>query len=185
MAKIHKTPQISEAVNALVRLLQASLGKKGDFLPLADELQLVRDYMDIQTFRYGDDIQLVTDIDAVASLCLVPKLILQPLVENAIIHGLDQKEKGEKTITIRAWLDRDLLFCQVEDNGKGMDPELLLNEQNGKRDGVKEKLSGIGLRHIREKIKLYYGPDYKMLIFSKPNQGTTIRLSLPIHRSED
>lgn len=185
VAKIHQTPQISEAVSALVRLLQASLGKKGDFLPLRDEIRLVHDYMAIQTFRYGDEIQLHTEIDPVASLCLVPKLILQPLVENAIIHGLDQKSGKDKQITIKAWLDRDLLICQVEDNGKGMDVELIMQESGGNRDGAKEKMSGIGLRHIREKIKLYYGPDYKMLIFSKPNQGTTIRLSLPIHRGEE
>jgi sensor histidine kinase YesM len=185
VAKIHKTPQISEAVSALVRLLQSSLGKMGDFISLQDEVGLVRDYMAIQTFRYGDEIQLNLEIESIAGLCLVPKLILQPLVENAIIHGLDYKSDKDKQITIKAWIDRDLLLCQVEDNGKGMDSDLLLSEQNGRREGVKEKMSGIGLKHIREKIKLYYGPDYKMLIFSKPNQGTTIRLSLPIHRSEE
>ncbi len=185
VAKIHKTPQISEAVSALVRLLQSSLGKKGDFISLSDEVGLVQDYMAIQTFRYGDDTQLIIDMEPVAGLCLVPKLILQPLVENAIIHGLDYKSDKDKRITIKAWLDRDLLICQVEDNGRGMDADALLSEQTGRREGIKEKMSGIGLRHIREKIKLYYGPDYKMLIFSKPNQGTTIRLSLPIHRSEE
>jgi len=185
VAKIHKTPQISEAVNALVRLMQASLGKKGDFLPLQEEVGLVRDYMAIQMFRYGDEIQLEAEIEPVAGLCLVPKMILQPLVENAIIHGLDQMTGKDKKISIKAWIDRDLLVCEVADNGKGIEPELLLSEQNGRRDGIKEKMSGIGIRHIREKIKLYYGPDYKMLIFSKPNQGTTIRMSLPIHRSEE
>lgn len=181
VAKIHRTPQIADAVSALVRLLQASLGKKGDFLPLREEIELVRDYMAIQSFRYGDEIGLVTDIEAVTALCLVPKLLLQPLVENAVIHGLQRKE-GEKTITIRSWLERDLLFLQVEDNGVGMEAG---REPGEKRLDAMERMSGIGLRHIREKLKLYYGPDYPMRIFSKPGEGTRIRLALPIHRSDE
>jgi sensor histidine kinase YesM len=186
VAKIHKTPQISEVVSALVRLLQVSLNKKGDFITVREEVGLVKDYMDIQTFRYGEDIEVETIIESVAAQCLVPKMILQPLVENALIHGLDQSGKQDKRIIIRVWIERDLLFCQVEDNGKGLDDEqlLLLDSKSNKRDGVKERLSGIGLKHIREKIRLYYGPDYYMHIISKPNQGTTIRLTLPIHQSE-
>lgn len=186
VAKIHKTPQISEVVSALVRLLQVSLNKKGDFITVREEVGLVKDYMDIQTFRYGETIQIETIIDPLAAQCLVPTMIFQPLVENAIIHGLDQSGKEDKRIIIRAWLERDLLFCQVEDNGRGLDHEqlLFLDSISNKREGIKERLSGIGLKHIREKIRLYYGPDYSMQIFSKPNQGTTIRLSLPIHQSE-
>ncbi len=185
VAKIHKTPQISEVVSALVRLLQVSLNKKGDFITVREEVGLVKDYMDIQTFRYGETIQMETIIESLAAQCLVPKMILQPLVENAIIHGLEQSTKEDKRIIIRAWIERDLLFCQVEDNGRGLDQEqLLILDKSNKREGAKERLSGIGLMHIREKIRLYYGPDYNMQIFSKLNQGTTIRLSLPIHQSE-
>lgn len=181
VAKIHKTPQIADAVSALVRLLQASLGKKGDFLPLGEEMRLVRDYMAIQAFRYGDGIELVTDMEPVTAMCLVPKLILQPLVENAIIHGLHEKE-GERLITIRSRLDRDFLIIEVEDNGVGMET-LPDNGQTGVlRPESMERMSGIGLRHIREKLRLYYGPDYPMRIFSKPGEGTRIRLALPIHR---
>lgn len=184
VAKIHKTPQISDAVSALVRLLQASLGKKGDFLTLKEEIALLRDYMAIQSFRYGDLVKLNLDIDPIASICLVPKLMLQPLVENALIHGLANSPR-EGEITIRAWLDRDMLLCQVQDNGMGMaEPDAVMNPQQTAASS-KERMSGIGLRNIRERIKLYYGPDYKMHVFSKPNVGTTVRLSLPIHRNEE
>lgn len=184
VAKIHKTPQISDAVSALVRLLQASLGKKGDFLTLKEEIALLRDYMAIQSFRYGDLVKLNLDVDPLASVCLVPKLMLQPLVENALIHGLANSPR-EGEITIRAWLDRDMLLCQVQDNGIGIaEPDRVVNPQHNPTSS-KERMSGIGLRNIRERIKLYYGPDYKMHVFSKPNVGTTIRLSLPIHRNEE
>ncbi|WP_409346872.1 sensor histidine kinase [Paenibacillus sp. MBLB4367] len=186
VAKIHKTPQISEAVSALVRLLQASLGKKGDFLPLREEATLIRDYMDIQAFRYGERVKLETDIEPAASVCLVPRMILQPLVENAIIHGIEPGGR-EGVVSVKAWLERDLLLCEVADNGVGMpeNQQVFTEEETLRSRTVKEKMSGIGISHIRQKIKLYYGPDYKMHVFSKPNEGTTIRLSLPIHREEE
>ena len=183
VAKLHRTPQISDVISALVRLLQASLGKKGDFITLREEIALIRDYMDIQRFRYGDRVQIRFDIEPVAELCLVPRLILQPLVENACIHGIEPSQR-DGTITIKAWIDRDLLFCQVEDNGIGMKIDPDTGEAAGESGVWKERMSGIGLKHIREKIKLYYGPDYKMHVISKERQGTAVRLSLPIHQSE-
>jgi signal transduction histidine kinase len=196
VAKIHKTPQISEVVSALVRLLQASLGKKGDFITLRDEIGLTHDYMEIQRFRYGDRIQINMQVDDITLSCLVPRMLLQPLVENAIIHGIGPT-KREGIITIRTWLDRDLLFCQVEDNGVGMQVEEGDSAWNamaasGTGSGgaqadrmLKERMSGVGISHIREKIKLIYGPEYKMHISSKPGEGTTVRMFLPIHQGEE
>lgn len=183
VAKIHKTPQISEVVSSLVRLLQASLGKKGDFLTLGEEISLIKDYMEIQKFRYGDTIKVEYDIDPVAVYCLVPRLILQPLVENAIIHGIGPSGK-EGIIRIRAWLERDMLLCEVQDNGVGYQ-ESKKPAGHSLASPVKERMSGIGLNHIRQKINLYYGPDFKLHIFGRPDEGTTVRFSLPIQRSED
>ncbi|NQX59548.1 sensor histidine kinase [Paenibacillus qinlingensis] len=194
VAKIHKTPQISEVVSALVRLLQASLGKKGDFITLRDEIGLTHDYMEIQRFRYGDRIGIDMQVDDITLGCLVPRMLLQPLVENAIIHGIGPT-KREGTITIRTWLDRDLLFCQVEDNGVGMQVgegasawEAMVATGTGDAQAnrmLKERMSGVGISHIREKIKLIYGPEYKMHISSKPGEGTTVRMFLPIHQGEE
>ncbi|MGG1517921.1 sensor histidine kinase [Paenibacillus oryzisoli] len=192
VAKLHKTPQISEVVSALVRLLQASLGKKGDFISLRDEIRLTHDYMEIQRFRYGDRIQIVMEADEITLGCLVPRMLLQPLVENAIIHGIGPA-KREGIITIRTWLDRDLLFCQVEDNGVGMQVEegssgwKAMHAAGGTQADrmLKERMSGVGISHIREKIKLIYGPEYKMHISSKLGEGTTIRMFLPIHQGEE
>ena len=191
VAKIHKTPQISEVVSALVRLLQASLGKKGEFITLREEIGLTHDYMEIQKFRYGDRIQIVMEVEELTLSCLVPRMLLQPLVENAIIHGIEPT-KREGRITIRSWLDRDLLLCQVEDNGVGIQMEegssgwKAMHAVGGAQSGkLRERMSGVGISHIREKIKLYYGPQFKMHIGSKPGEGTTIRMSLPIHQSEE
>lgn len=191
VAKIHKTPQISEVVSSLVRLLQASLGKKGDFITIREETGLIRDYMDIQSFRYGERIRLAFEIDELAAGCLVPRMILQPLVENAILHGIEPG-KREGVITIRAYVDRDLLLCEVEDDGVGIaskaageyEPAALTHPVK-RRTLAKERLSGVGIAHIREKIKLYYGPDYKMFIINRPGEGTTVKMFLPVHQSEE
>jgi len=183
VAKIYKTPQISEAVSALVRLLQASLGKKGDFLTVREEVGLIRDYMDIQSFRYGDRVRLELDIDPLAAQCLVPKLIMQPVVENALLHGFEHGEGGQIKITAR--IDRDTLVCEIRDNGKGMPEFAGQSAPPSGQSGYMERMSGIGLRHIQQKIKMYYGPDFGMQLFSKPNEGTTVKLTFPIHRVEE
>ncbi|WP_165971989.1 sensor histidine kinase [Paenibacillus piri] len=204
VAKMHRTPQIAEVVTSLVRLLQASLGKRGDFITVREEMELIRNYMDIQAFRYGDKIRLESEVDPLALGCLVPRMILQPLIENAIIHGIEPgRQQG--WIRIRIWLEteRELLLCQVEDDGVGIAAEeaAAAADENGGEAGsvnnkdageasrgkfpMRERMSGIGLRHIREKIRLYYGNGYSMHMTGKPNRGTTIRLTLPVHQSEE
>jgi sensor histidine kinase YesM len=139
--------------------------------------------MDIQSFRYGDRVRLELDIDPLAAQCLVPKLIMQPLVENALLHGFGHGEGGLIKITAR--IDRDTLVCEIRDNGKGMPEFAEQSDPPSGQSGYMERMSGIGLRHIRQKIKMYYGPDYGMQLFSKPNEGTTVKLTLPIHRVEE
>ncbi|SFL83165.1 Histidine kinase-, DNA gyrase B-, and HSP90-like ATPase [Paenibacillus sp. 1_12] len=184
VAKMHQTPQIAEVVTSLVRLLQASLGKKGDFITVREEIELIHDYIDIQAFRYGDKIRMEYQIDSISEGCLVPRMILQPLLENAIIHGIEpSRQVGIIRIAIWIEAERDLLICQVEDNGIGMMEDKALESTSG--GGMRERMSGIGLRHIREKIKLYYGSGYSMNIVSKLGHGTTIRLTLPVHQNEE
>lgn len=121
---MHRTPQIAEVVTSLVRLLQASLGKKGDFITVREEIELIHAYIDIQAFRYGDKIRMEYDIDPLSEGCLVPRMILQPLLENAIIHGIEpSRQVGVIRIDIRIEAERELLICQVEDNGIGMSIE--------------------------------------------------------------
>ncbi|MDQ1909192.1 sensor histidine kinase [Paenibacillus sp. GD4] len=185
VAKMHRTPQIGEVVTALVRLLQASLGKKGDFITVREEVELLRDYMHIQTFRYGEKIKLSIEVDPLSSDCLLPCMLLQPLVENAIVHGIEPAKK-DGLISIRVWVEpeRDLLICEVEDNGIGLNEPRQEEAAGGRAaSGVRERMSGIGLQHIREKIKLYYGNGYHMHLFGKPGEGTLVRLTLPVHHS--
>ncbi|WP_135551140.1 sensor histidine kinase [Paenibacillus cymbidii] len=189
VAKMHRTPQIADAVSALVRLLQASLGKKGEFLTVREEVSLIGDYMAIQTFRYGDQVRFDAQIDPLSARCLVPRMILQPLAENAILHGIAPSGRSG-TVTVRTWTERDMLLCQVEDDGVGLhraEPAAPAAAARSAQapDGEREKLSGIGLAHIREKIKLYYGSDAKLYVFAQIGGGTVVRLTLPIHLGEE
>ncbi|WP_438434724.1 histidine kinase [Gorillibacterium sp. sgz500922] len=192
VAKLNKTPQIADAVSALVRLLQASLGKKGDFLPLREEVSLIRDYMEIQTFRFGEQVAVRYDIEPLSGSCLVPRLILQPLVENALLHGIGPAG-GTGTIGVRSYLERDLLVIEVEDDGVGLRQEADAAEEAEAGTGRtarppetrKQKMTGIGLSHIRAKLKLHYGENHQVLLYPREGGGTKVRLTLPIHPAEE
>lgn len=182
VAKMNRTPQISDAVSSLVRLLQASLGKLGDFITLDSELKLISDYLQIQTFRFGDTVTVEMEIAPETRDCIVPKFILQPLVENAFVHGVDTNNpQTDGKIKIRSYWERDLLILEVEDNGPGRREA----EPDGDPLKQKDKMSGIGLKHIRDKIKLYYGNGYSMNLVPHPHRGMISRLILPIQIYEE
>ena len=133
----------------------------------------------IQKIRYKDKLNYAVDVPAELSGCLVPKLILQPLVENAIFHGIKQK-RGGGTIAVTGRMSEEGLRITVRDDGAGMPPERLaaLREQLKKPLDEMEKTS-FGLFYIAERIRLCYGDRYGISLDSTPGEGTTVTVSLP------
>ncbi|MCH4888604.1 sensor histidine kinase [Acidaminobacter sp. JC074] len=156
---------------ALGTLLERTLGKNKSIITLEDELQTLRYYGDIQSYRYGESFELIFDVDKSLNHVLVPALILQPLVENSILHGFTGMDK-KGIITIKAYSDKDYVYLQVIDNGLGMDPEMLelykKNIQNATR---------IGIRSVDERISLYYDETCHLIIDSS-HTGTQITLRI-------
>lgn len=176
--------QPREAVNivtALARLFRISLSRGKNIIPVRDELEHVQNYLTIQAMRYKNKFSYVIEMDEeVKDLCII-KLVVQPLVENAIYHGMDFMD-GDGKITIRAQIVGDELHLSVADNGLGMKPEVverLLIENTPVSKG-----SGVGLKNVNERIKLYFGDRYGVLIESEPDAGTCITLVLPVLRCE-
>ncbi len=161
---------------ALSRLFRISLNKGGDTIRVRDELEHVKSYLTIQEMRYKDKLSYEVCATADALNCLTVKLILQPVVENAIYHGLrESEEKG--LISIFAWTDEDKLYLAVEDNGVGMDDETI---ERVFSDGfVSTKGSGIGMKNVNERIRLYYGEEYSLSVTSRKGEGTVVVLILP------
>ena len=169
-------------VTALARFFRISLSKGRNIIPVKDELEHVRNYLLIQEMRYKNKFRYRIDCPAEAENLSTIKLVVQPIVENAIYHSMDFMD-GDGLIEIRAGVSDGALSITVADNGLGMTQDvveslLTTGPESNRRDSTK-KGSGIGLKNVQERIRLYFGPQYGVSIQSEPDEGTTVTLHLP------
>lgn len=152
----------------LSRVLRRLLRKHENFSPLRDELSFIQDYLSIEVVRFGDKLRLETEVEDETLDLLVPSMLLQPLVENSIKHGLSSKVEGG-TIRIRTRKAHAKLRLSVEDDGVGIPETRLANllEQ------------GIGVSNVNERLKVLFGDGYRMWIDSQPGQGTRVEIEMP------
>jgi two-component system, LytTR family, sensor kinase len=153
----------------LSNILRRLLRKHETFVPLSEELQFIDDYLDIEVARFGEDnLDIVKHIDDSAMEAFVPSMLLQPIVENCLKHGLAPKLGGGK-IELRT-TNRDGRLCiEIEDNGVGISEEKLPHVY----------VEGIGLSNVRERLRVLYGTDFHLDIQSRPGEGTVIRIEIP------
>lgn len=174
--------EIGGLLEDFIELLQASINKKGKFVTVAEEIHFVKNYMNLQRMRYEEEIEADFQIQQDALPCFLPRLMLQPLVENAILHGLDLRA-GRNRIVIGGNVDKGQLQLWVQDNGRGMTKEQmeeLLQQKQKKARG----LSGIGVANVKERLQLYYGSAGRVVCESS-EAGTKICLCLPAYREQD
>lgn len=178
-ATIQRNQKLAELLGAFISLMEASIQRNGAFISLHDEIELVRNYLSLQEFRYFDCFECIYNIQPETEDCFVPCLLLQPMVENAVFHGIDTKRNNNQ-IQISSWLEEDRLSISIKDNGKGMDTDIEDTSQDNRR------LTGIGLRNVEQRLRLYYGDKAGFSIASKSGEGTTITLRLPVsHRADE
>ncbi|THF82157.1 sensor histidine kinase [Cohnella fermenti] len=186
MAKLKGEEEIGELIYLLGRLLRDSLGKKGDDVSLREELEFVGGYLAIHQIVYGDRIAVEIETDEALDDCRVPKFILQPLVENAIVHGIEEKP-GKARITIRCREEQGDLALEVEDNGVGMEREkaerLLRPDRAETREGG-GKHTNVGILSVHRRIRILHGDSYGLSITSRKGEGTKVRVRLPAVRRE-
>lgn len=181
-ALIQKANNAAEMANLLSRLLHISLGKGEETITVAEEIEHVQCYLGIQKLRFNFMIEVNIMVAENTKSLKTPKLILQPIVENAILHGLADKNEGA-VLTIRAnRIDGKLKF-EVEDNGLGFDPQELSAIKESKRKSG-EIFSGIGISNVNQRIQLICGPQYGIQIHSQPQVGTKVEIWLPILTQE-
>ncbi|MCD9020745.1 cache domain-containing sensor histidine kinase [Cohnella silvisoli] len=175
-------PEIERMVGALTGLLKSSIRKTGEFHRLSEEMEDVRNYIYIQQIGYGDAFKVEYGVDETLTEGLVPRFIVQPLVENAIMHGLEMS-KGTGLIRISASVVKGVLHVAVEDNGIGMDPakaSVLLTEDREKRY---PGLNSIGVRNVHERIRSHYGEKYGLTFETAAGDGTKAVIRLPYYTS--
>ncbi len=167
-----------KAVTALARFFRISLSKGKSIILVQDELEHVRNYLMIQHMRFKNKFSYEIHVEEKCMELTSLKLILQPLVENAIYHGMEFMD-GEGEIIINVYRLEDDLYFTVSDNGLGMTNEQVESLFTGQAGSTSKKGSGIGVKNVNERIKLYFGEAYGLTISSEPDEGTTITIHLP------
>lgn len=174
---------IGNLLASFIDLLQVSTNRKGSFAKLSDELSTLKNYIAVQEFRLMDTFKVDFAINEDTLNLVVPRLILQPLVENSIIHGPSER-KAFCNIIIKAYIKDNYLYLEVEDDGQGMNEEQMRHFT----DKVKKTsggFSGIGVFNIKERLNLYYGEKSSLKYFSDGKTYTRAQLKLPISQNLD
>jgi two-component system, LytTR family, sensor kinase len=149
-------------------LLRRLLRSQEHFVTLREELEAIDEYLDIESIRFGPRLHVEKDIDPSSLEIVVPSMLLQPLVENSIKHGLSPKV-GEGRITIKSVLKDGHTIIDVIDNGVGVGPA----------HAERIKAGGIGLRNVNERLRVIYGANYQLQLDSVPGEGTCARIVIP------
>jgi two-component system, LytTR family, sensor kinase len=153
----------------LSNILRRLLRKHETFVPLREELQFIDDYLDIEVARFGrDNLEFLRRVDDAALEAFVPSMLLQPIVENCLKHGLASKLEGGR-IQLRTTNHDGRLHIEIEDNGAGISEEKMPHVY----------VEGIGLSNVRERLRVLYGADFRLEIESHPGEGTLIRIDIP------
>ncbi len=171
-------------VQDLGRLLRISLSRGKNVISVGDELQHARSYLAIQRYRYKNKFTSYFEVEPDIEQYKTIKLVIQPLIENAIYHGMEYMD-GDGEIYIRAYARERDLYLEVEDNGPGMPEEQVENLLTGGGESPRQKGSGIGLKNVNQRIQLYFGAQYGLEIESEPDEGTTVRIHIPKTTEEE
>jgi two-component system LytT family sensor kinase len=181
---VRSKPELArEMVVKLANILRVLLKNREAFVPFSEELAFTDDYLDIEVVRFGEKLRVVKEIAEETLPVVVPSMLLQPLIENSIKHGLEPRIGGG-TVTLRSRILSDgRLLIEVEDDGIGMEPEppefLLWDANEAIRPGTANG-TGIGMRNVRERMEVLYGNQAEVEIVSRPGRGTKVRLVMPV-----
>ena len=178
MIENEKPDQAVKAVTALARFFRISLSRGKSIITVKDELEHVKNYLMIQHMRFKNRFSYTIEAeDEVLELASL-KLMLQPLVENAIYHGMEFMD-GDGKIFISAWKEGEDLYLKVSDNGLGMTEEQVARLFSDTPHTGSSRGSGIGVKNVNERIRLYFGSEYGLSIESEPDEGTVVTIHLP------
>lgn len=178
MAKIQGNSGVSKAITALVKLLRISTNLGRGMISLREEIDYVMNYIVIQKLRFSKAINIEYNIDEGCLEHTVPKLILQPIVENSIIHGMEDDEH-DLNISINGFVKDERLIVEVLDDGPGIEDDIIKDILNNASD--KNKFSKVGLNNVNQRIKLYCGSEFGLKIETELGAGTKVVVTLPVN----
>lgn len=177
LAKLSGVDDIVLIVSQLGKLLKNSINNQKDSVRISEEINLIGNYLSIQKIRYSDKFDVDMQIEEAILDCIVPKFIIQPIVENAIIHGIEDKV-GKAHLMIRGWHENNTIIFEVSDDGVGISGEKL-DRIRKLTQAQAANGDSIGIANVDKRIKLYYGEEYGLDISSTENIGTVTRMTMP------
>lgn len=184
LASAQKADNIEAIVSSLIQLLSVSMGKGEEFITIRQEIEYIKSYINIQEYRYYDKFKVVFEIEEDILDYKILKFLIQPIVENSIIHGTKSKMEQE-LIVIKGFRHDDALKISVTDNGVGIPGDKLSRLIAAGQKARMPSFSGIGINNVNDRIRMYFGSSYGLQIESVPNLYTTVELSVPIIGRED
>ncbi len=184
MAQVSKFDGIRKMAEALIKILSCSFRGSISFYTVREELDVLDSYLYLMKIRYSDGFEVVYDIDETCLDCKVPRLILQPIVENSIVHGLAEKEDDIGHLTVRLKASGDSLIFTVEDDGRGMTEEEI-RQLLTPRERVEGDNTSIGVENVLSRLKLNFGSRYGIRMESQPGQYTKTILTIPLMNERD
>ena len=175
---VRSQPELArEMIVKLANILRVLLKDREAFVPFSEELAFTDDYLAIEVVRFGEKLRVEKEIEPGTLPVIVPSMLLQPLIENSIKHGLEPRISGG-TVTLRSRLLTDgRLMLEVEDDGVGMEPD---RETPAAANGIARSGTGIGMRNVRERMAVLYGTAAEVEVMSRPGRGTKVTLIMPV-----
>ena len=170
MAQKDETDNIRNVVQAMSKFYRLTLSKGRDIVTVGDEIKMCEAYMDIQKRRYRGKIVYEVDVDGEIEQYLIPKITLQPFLENAIVHGINEKEDARGVVILNGWLEDGRITLSVTDDGTGMREEDKAKPHTG---------SHYGMDNIAQRLELFYGEKIPIVVESSPGIGTCIVINIP------
>jgi len=173
---VRSQPELAREMTVkLANILRALLKDHDAFVPLRQELKFTDDYLDIEVVRFGaDKLRVEKEIDPRTLEVLVPSILLQPLIENSIKHGLEPRIQGG-TVTLRSRFEGDYVFIEVADDGVGM--------HNQPVSALRHTGAGIGMKNVQERLEVLYGNQARFNVTSNPGRGTLVSIEIPVNRN--
>jgi two-component system sensor histidine kinase YesM len=178
IARMHDEQEIYTIITKLGKLLRDAIDNREGETTLAESFSLVENYLTIQKIRYGEKLHTIVELDETIASLKTPKLIIQPLVENAIIHGLEPKI-GIWRLTVRARLEAKMVIISVADNGVGFSRNIRF-----KNGFSLDEANHVGLSNIQRRLKLRYGELSDLSVDSVPHEGTIVTIHIPFPRED-
>lgn len=178
MAEGKKNEEVVLMTASLARLLRQSISNEDELVSVGQEAEYARSYLTIQKMRYKDKLEFQIDISPAVSGVKIIKLVLQPIIENAIYHGLKYKD-SKGLLVVHGYQEGEKAVLEVEDNGVGMDEETLAHIFE--KHKVNYHSNGVGVYNVQKRLKLYYGEEYGIVYKSRRNEGTKAVITIPMN----